>query len=316
MSDNDQRDNIHELFKEKMANSSQTGLITTVVLIFLGIMMLIGGFFIVSPAEQAVMLRFGAYERSVGPGPHWFPPFVYRRYVVNIQRIDSFPYQSQMLTEDENIVSVAVAVQYRVNDSKDYLFNVIDPRNTLQQATSSALRQVVGQMTLNDILTTGREALRNRVAKQLTKTMQLYHSGLIVMDVTLQATKPPSEVSDAFNDAVKAREDSQRFQNKANAYARQIMLSTQGRISRVDQDAKSYYQTVTLKAQGAVARYNALLKAFQSSPKVTRTRLYLDTMDSVLTKTSNIITTSGNQNLTYLPIGRLLQRQQPERKKP
>lgn len=308
--DSDEPASVHRFNFRRKAGGLPAGsaAVIGVILAFFALIMLVGGFFIVSPAEQAVILRFGAFYRTIGPGPHWFAPFVYSRSVVNIQRIDSFPYQSQMLTEDENIVSVALAVQYRVNDPEAYLFNVIGPRNTLMQATSSALRQVVGQMTLNEILTTGREALRNQVAKQLNKTMSLYHSGLIVMDVTLQATKPPQEVSSAFDDAVKAREDSQRYKNKANAYARQIQLSTQGRISRVEQDAQAYYQTVTLKAQGEVARYKALLKAYLQSPVVTKTRLYLNAMDVILPRTSNIIVSDGTHNLTYLPIKQLLDR--------
>ncbi len=143
----------------------------------------LSGIFVVSPAEQSVILRFGKYERTVGPGPHWIPALFERHYSVNIQRVDSFPYESDMLTQDGNIVSVKIQVQYRIADLKNYLFSVVAPVATLQQAASSSLRQVVGQMNLDPILTNGREELAQKVMNLLQQTLSDYHSGIEVREV-------------------------------------------------------------------------------------------------------------------------------------
>lgn len=265
------------------------------------------GIFIVSPAEEGVVLRLGRYFTTVGPGPHWIPRMIERAYVLNVQQISTYPYQAEMLTEDENIVSVALAVQYRVANPRDFLFKVVGPVHTLKQATSSALRQAVGQVTLNDVLTTGRERLRDDVAKQLKLTLKGYHTGLQIMDVALQATKPPDAVIEAFNDAIKAREDSQRYINQAQAYARRILLSAQGKVARLRNDAYGYKESVVLRAKGDVARYNAFLIPYKKAPQVTAKRLYLDTVSDVLSQTTNIIV-EGSNNLLYLPLNQMIKK--------
>ena len=265
------------------------------------------GIFIVSPAEEGVVLRFGRYSTTVGPGPHWIPRGIERAYVVNVQQIGTYPYQAEMLTEDENIVSVALAVQYRVAKPRDFLFKIVGPIHTLKQATSSALRQAVGQVTLNDVLTTGRERLRDDVAKQLKLTLEGYNTGLQIMGVALQATKPPNPVIEAFNDAIKAREDSQRYINQAQAYARRVLLTAQGRVARLRNDADAYRQSVVLQAKGNVARYNAFLIPYKKAPKVTAKRLYLDTVSKVLSQTTNILV-EGSNNLLYLPLSQMIKK--------
>lgn len=265
------------------------------------------GIFIVAPAEKGVVLKFGRYFSTVGPGPHWIPRLIERAYVLNVQQISTYPYQAEMLTEDENIVSVALAVQYRIANPQDFLFKVVDPVHTLKQATSSALRQAVGQITLNDVLTTGREKLRDDVAKQLKLTLKIYNTGLQVMDVALQATKPPNPVIEAFNDAIKAREDSQRYINQAQAYSRRILLSAKGKVARLQNDADAYRQSVVLEAKGNVARYNAFLTPYKKAPKVTAKRLYLDTVGDVLSHTTNIIV-EGSNNLLYLPLNQMIKK--------
>ena len=263
---------------------------------------LISGFFLVSAAEQSVVLRFGKYIETLSPGPHWIPVLFESRYTINTQRIESFPYESEMLTKDENIVSVKVQVQYRITNLKDYLFNIVTPVLTLQQAISSTLRQVVGQMNLDPILTTGREELTQRVEEQLRKTLQIYKSGLDVREVTLQSVRPPEAVTAAFDDVVKAREDKQRYINQAEAYAKKKVLIAEGQIARIEQEANAFRYSVVAEATGATARYLALLKPYQQAPIVTRERLYLDTMTQVLNNTNNIfVEGTGNNNMLYLP---------------
>ncbi len=266
----------------------------------------LAGIFLVSPAEQAVILRFGKYERTLGPGPHWIPPLFERRYVVNIQRVNSFPYESEMLTQDGNIVSVKIQVQYRIADLKNYLFNVVSPDSTLQQAASSSLRQVVGQMNLDPILTTGREELAQKVTDLLQNTLSNYHSGIEVREVTLQSSKPPEAVTVAFDDVIKATEDEKRYINQAEAYAKKRVLTAQGQASRITQEADAYRYATVARATGETARYLALLRPYQEAPGVTRERLYLDTITEVLKNTRNIVVEGSGNNVMYLPLDQLL----------
>jgi len=278
-------------------------------LIVLVILWALSGIFVVSPAEQSVVLRFGKYVSTEGPGPHWIPRFVDSQHTLNVQQVSNFPYQAEMLTRDENIVSVSVAVQYRIKNPENYLFNVVNPDTTLQQATSSALRQVVGQMTLISVLTTGRQQLRDAVEKQLVEILGQYKTGLVITDVTLQPAKPPEAVTHAFDDAIKAREDEQRYINQAEAYARRVESTVKGRVARYKQSAIAYQKEVVLKSEGQTARYLALLHPYQSAPGVTRERLYLDTLSTVLSKTTNIFIDSSGNNVLYLPIDQILKRQ-------
>lgn len=269
----------------------------------------ISGIYVVSPAEEAVILRFGKFVTTQGPGPHWIPQLIYSRDVLNVQQVDTFAYQAEMLTQDENIVSVSLAVQYRIGQPKDYLFNVVDPVQTVKQATSSALRQVVGQMSLDAVLTTGRQQLRDEVAKILNETLSLYKAGIEVTDVALQPAKPPEAVTDAFDDAIKAREDEQRFINKAEAYARQKISLAKGQVARVQQSAEAYQQKVVLRAEGETARYLSLLVPYTEAPQVTRDRLYIDTVQKVLSHTSNILVDGSGNNILYLPLNQFLNKQ-------
>lgn len=265
------------------------------------------GIFIVDPAEQAVILRFGKYVTTVGPGPHWVPEFIEAEYPVNEQYISTYSYTApQMLTKDENIVSVSIAVQYRISNAKDYLFNVVNPVLTLQQATASVLRQVIGQTNLDQVLTTGREQIRSQAQAQLTQVLAKYHTGLIVTDVTMQPAKAPDEVKEAFDDAIRAREDAQRFENQAQAYAMQVIPYATGQAQRLLANANAYQQQVVLNAQADVAQYLALLPAYQKDPAVMRERLYLETMQNVLANTNKVfIDSSSNNNMFYLPLDKL-----------
>lgn len=269
----------------------------------------LAGIFVVSPAEQAVILRFGKYIGTDGAGPHWIPPFIDSKYKINVQQVRNFSYESEMLTKDENIVSVALAVQFRISDPKNYLFNVVDPTKTMQQATSSALRQVVGTMGLDSVLTTGRQELRDQVAKQLQNILNIYQTGLAIVDVNLQPAKPPEAVTAAFDDAIKAREDEQRYINKSKAYSRRVTSIAAGHVARLQQSADAYEKEVVLLAKGQVARYQALLKPYQQAPRITQDRLYLDTVADVLKKTTNILVDTGGNNVIYLPIDQMIRKQ-------
>jgi membrane protease subunit HflK len=276
-------------------------------LAFFLVLWFLAGIFIVSPAEQAVILRFGKYVETLGPGPHWIPRLLESKYVLNVQQIAEFPYQAEMLTKDENIVSVEMTVQYRIDNPRDYLFNVTDPNSSLRQAAASALRQVVGNTTLDDILTSGRQKVAQEVAEQITKTLSIYQPGIQIADVTLQSAKPPEAVTDAFDDAIKAREDEQRFINQAYAYAEKITPIGHGQASRLLEAAAAYQQQVVLDAKAATAKYLAVLPVYQQNPQVTRQRMYIDAIESVLTKSNKILVdVKGGQNIIYLPLDKIV----------
>lgn len=271
------------------------------------------GIFIVDPAEQAVILRFGRYVETVGPGPHWIPRFIESAYVVNTQKISTYSYDSQMLTQDENIVSVALAVQYRIDNTKDYLFNAVNPRESLQQATASALRQVIGRTSLDAVLTSGRDKVRQEVQTILAQTLRRYNTGLLITDVAMQPAKAPDEVKEAFDDAIKAQEDEQRFQNQAQAYAMQVEPIAKGQAQRLLADATAYKQQVVLRAQGDVSGFLAVLPQYQRSTAVTRDRMYIDTLESVLSKSTKILVdVNGGNNMFYLPLDKLLEKLKKE----
>ncbi len=277
----------------------------------------LSGIFKVTPAEKAVILQFGAYRDTVGPGIHWIPRIIDTAYKVDEQKVFNYAYDADMLTKDENIVNVAVAVQYRVDDAKAFLFNVTNPVSSLQEATASALRQVIGNTTLDQVLTSGREQVGIDVEQQLNAIIARYNMGMLVTQVSLQPARAPDAVKDAFDDAIKAREDEQRYIKQAKAYAMQVIPQAQGQTERLLADAQAYQQQVVLNARGETARYLALLPQYTQNPQITRERLYMAAMEQVLTQSSKIVVDmtakSGNGSLIYLPLDKLMTTQVPQR---
>ncbi|KTD40082.1 FtsH protease activity modulator HflK [Legionella parisiensis] len=287
---------------------SNGGLMTLVVILIAFILWVLSGIFIVDPAEQAVILRFGKYVETVGPGPHWIPRIISSKIIMNVDRVLDYSYSGQMLTRDENLVSVSVAVQYRIGDLEDYLFNVANPEESLQQATSSALRQVVGTTTLDQMITEGREVWGNKVQDTLIKTLELYKTGILIVNVSPQPARAPESVQEAFDDAIKAQEDEKRFKEQAYAYAAKVVPIAEGRASRIQQEAEAYSKQVVLNAQGEVSEFLALLPQYTATPTITAERMYLETMQQVLSKSTKIIVDSKTGNLMYLPLDKLFEK--------
>ena len=278
-------------------------------IIVLLVIWLLSGIFIISPAERAVVLQFGQYKETLGPGPHWLPRFIQSETTINVQKISNYAYAAQMLTKDQNIVDVALAVQYRIDNARNYLYNVVNANSSVQQATASALRQVMGDTTLDQVLTSGRAVVRQTVLQQLEKILKLYHAGIEITDVALQPARAPSEVKAAFDDAIKAQEDEQRYQNQAEAYANGVVPIAKGKAKRISQEASAYQQKVVLMAKGDVAQFNAIYAIYKNAPTVTKERLYLTAIENVLQKSSKVfIDTQGNNNLLYLPLDKLMAR--------
>lgn len=284
------------------------GLITGIVLVIYILL----GIYIVEPAERAVVTRFGRYVRTEGPGPHWLPQVIESKEIVNIDRTESTRHGGSMLTKDENIVSVEVTVQYRIEDAQAYLFNVVNPVNSLKQATESALRQVVGQSTLDDVLTSGRALIAGAIKDQIVSTLAVYKTGMLVLDVAMQPAKAPDEVRAAFDDVIKAREEEVRSVNQAESYANDILPKAFGMAERMKKEALAYKQEKQLGAEGNTRRFNLILPGYQKAPKVTQTRLYLDAMEQILSKTTKmLIEGDNNNNVLYLPIDKLMNAKTP-----
>jgi membrane protease subunit HflK len=213
-----------------------------------------------------------------------------------------------MLTKDENIIQVELAVQYQVKDAKDYLFRVRDPDFTLQEASESALREVIGSSTMDEFFSGGRGEIV-RLTKVLTQeTLDRYQTGLILTSVNLQDPQPPEEVQGAFEDAIKAREDQVRYRNQAEAYSLDILPKARGDATRLREAANAYREQVIAKAEGESSRFLQTLAEYEKEPDVTRKRLYLETMEYVLANTSKVVmgVKEGN-NLMYIPLDKLME---------
>ncbi|MHB8746428.1 MAG: FtsH protease activity modulator HflK [Gammaproteobacteria bacterium] len=263
--------------------------------------------YVIEPAQRGVVTRFGAYVDTLQPGPNIrFPRPIERVYKIDVDQVRSVPHKAQMLTKDENIVEVKLAVQYKVKDARAYLFNVRDPDFSLMQAVQSALREVVGKSAMEYVITDGRDAIAVSTQQLTQHILDKYRTGLQVVKVNLQDANPPEQVKDAFDDAIKAREDEQRLKNEAEAYANEVIPKARGGAARQLEDAEAYRAQVTAEAQGNADRFTALLGAYERAPQVTRQRLYLDAMESVLSRTSKVlIDTKSDRNIIYLPLDKL-----------
>ncbi len=267
----------------------------------------LSGFYTIKEAERGVILRFGQLHSIVQPGLNWKPTFIDSVTAVNVERVRELRTQGSMLTQDENMVKVEMTVQYRVQDPAKYLFSVTRADDSLNQATDSALRYVIGHMAMDDILTTGRSVVRENTWKTLNDIIAVYDMGLEVIDVNFQSARPPEEVKAAFDDAIKAQEDEQRYIREAEAYAREQEPRARGNAQRIIEQATAYKEQVVLDAQGEVERFQRLLPEFKASPELLRERLYIQTMEKVMANTPKVMldTQSGN-NLTVLPLEQIL----------
>lgn len=270
----------------------------------------ISGIYIIDPAERGVVLRFGEYSETTGPGPHWHIPYPIENVEkVNIDALRTASHRAQMLTKDENLLQTELSVQYQVKSAEDYLFNVRDPDYTLKEATESALREVVGAKTLDEIISLGggRDLLVNDTEKSVQAILDKYQTGLIVSKVNLESTQPPEEVQNAFEDAIKAREDKDRYKKQAEAYERDIIPKAEGDVQRLVQEAEGYKQEVIEKSRGETSRFLQTLNEYTKAPEITRTRLYIETIESVLTNSSKVMIKVDNSgSIMYLPLDRLM----------
>ena len=287
--------------------SFNLGKILPIAAVIGGIIWGASGFYTIKEAERGVTLRFGEFHSTVQPGLNWKPTFIDKVVPVNVEQVRELKTQGAMLTKDENMVKVEMTVQYRVQNPEKYLFSVSNADNSLGQATDSALRYVIGHMTMNDILTTGRAVVRENTWKALNDIIKPYDMGLEVIDVNFQSARPPEEVKDAFDDAIKAQEDEQRYIREAEAYAREKEPIARGDAQRIIEEATAYKDRVVLDAQGEVERLQRLLPEFKAAPDLLKERLYIQTMEKVMANTPKVMLDANNgNNLTVLPLEQLM----------
>ncbi|AHG20754.1 cell division protein FtsH [Chania multitudinisentens RB-25] len=268
------------------------------------------GFYTIKEAERGVVTRFGKFSHLVEPGLNWKPTFIDQVRPVNVESVRELAASGVMLTSDENVVRVEMNVQYRVSDPAAYLFSVTDANNSLRQATDSALRGVIGKYTMDKILTEGRTIVRSDTQRVLEETIRPYKMGITLLDVNFQAARPPEEVKAAFDDAIAARENEQQSIREAEAYANEVQPRANGHAQRLLEDARAYQAKTVLEAQGEVARFTKLLPEYRSAPEITRERMYIETMERVLSHTRKVLVNDkGNNNLMVLPLDQMLRGQ-------
>ena len=259
-------------------------------------------------SERAVILRLGEFYEEQDEGLNFRLAGIDERYIENVSLTRRYTQTNSMLTKDENIVDVTVSAQYRIANLKDFVLNVKDPEGSLRNAIESALRHVVGDNTLDTTLTVGRENIAQEVQTRLQAYLDIYQTGLIVQQVNIEKTDPPPAVKDAFDDVVAAREDKERLQNEAERYALSIVPEARGQAQARIRDAEAYKLAVVANAEGEVDRFNKLLEEYKKAPEVTRDRLYLDALQSVLSNSTKVmVDVEGGNNLLYLPLDKIME---------
>ncbi|EJM94301.1 FtsH protease activity modulator HflK [Pseudomonas sp. QLc11A] len=279
-------------------------------LVVLAAVWLYSAVYVVDEQEQAVVLRFGKYYETVGPGLNIYFPPIDKKYMENVTRERAYTKQGQMLTEDENIVEVPLTVQYKISNLQDFVLSVDQPEISLQHATDSALRHVVGSTAMDQVLTEGRELMASEIKERLQRFMDTYRTGITVTQVNVQSAAAPREVQEAFDDVIRAREDEQRSRNQAETYANGVVPEARGQAQRILEDANGYRDETVSRAKGEADRFTKLVAEYRKAPEVTRQRLYLDTMQEVFSNTSKVLVTgnkNGQSNLLYLPLDKMVE---------
>tara|TARA_Y100001970_G_scaffold98563_1_gene123898 strand:+ start:44935 stop:46071 length:1137 start_codon:yes stop_codon:yes gene_type:complete len=273
------------------------------VLLWLGF-----GVYQVEQAERSIILRLGKFLEVKGPGLRWNPPIIDSWEIVDVVRVRPHRHDAQMLTKDENIVDVTVSVQYQIADPKKYVLDIREADASLAQATESALRHVIGGSIMDDALTTGREQIAQEVRIRLQRYLDRYSTGLEVLIVNIEDSSPPNEVQASFDDVIKAREDEVRARNEAETYANGLLPEARGEAQKMLQQAEAYREQVIAEAEGDATRFNLLLSEYKKAPDVTRNRLYLESIQGVMSSSTKVmIDVEGGNNILYLPLDKIAQ---------
>ena len=285
------------------ASNALVGVVLGGVLAVWGLM----GFYQLDEQERAVVLRFGEYHATLTPGLQWNPPLIDEVITVNTTKVRAAGLREVMLTQDENIVEVSMSVQYVISDPRDFVLQVRDPEVSLQHAAQSALRHVVGDTTMDLVLTEGRAAIGFEVRDRLQQYLNDYTTGIQVSKINIDESKPPAQVQGAFDDVIKAREDEERVKNEAQSYANGIVPEARGGAQRMLEESNAYRDQVIARADGEAQRFNQLLTEYRKAPQVTRERLYIDSVQSVYANTNKVmVDVDGGNNVLYLPLDKMV----------
>lgn len=293
-------------FNEEKKFNKKSIFLFLVFLVIIFALWISTGFYTIKEAERGVITRFGKFNHLVRPGLNWKPTFIDQVQAVNVETVKELAASGVMLTSDENVVSVEMNVQYRITNPERYLFSVINADDSLRQATDSALRGVIGRSTMDRILTEGRTLVRSDTQRELEDTIKPYDMGITLLDVNFQAARPPEEVKAAFDDAIAARENREQYVREAEAYANEVQPKANGQAQRILEEAKAYKTRIVLEAQGEVARFIKLLPEYKLSPDLTKKRLYIETMENILSKNKKILISDNSNKILLLPIDNIL----------
>ena len=289
------------------SSKKSAGLLSVLVLVIY----LLSGIYIVNDGERGVVLQFGSFNEITMPGPHWIPRFVQSVEIVDVSKIRSVQQKAVMLTEDENIVSISFAIQYDIKDASNFIFNLRDPDITVSQAGESAIREIMGQNSMDYIITEGRTGVAADTKKLLQSVLDSYGAGVNIQTLNILEAQPPEQVQDAFSDAIKAREDEQRYINEAEAYRNEIIPLARGKAKQMLEQAIAYKVKLINAAEGEASRFTQLFNEYKKAPVVTKERLYIEAVESVLSNSSKImIDVEGGNNLLYLPLDQLINKKQ------
>ena len=293
------------------------GLLVALVLV----VWLASGFYIVDASSRGVVLTFGKYSQTTEPGLRWRLPYPIQSHeVINISQVRTIEvgYRNNVkskvlrealtLTNDENIVDIQFAVQYTIKDPEDYLFNVRRPDETVMQVAETAFREIVGKSTMDFVLYEGRQEIAARAEELMQNILDRYQTGVLISKVTMQNAQPPEQVQAAFDDAVKANQDLERFKNDGQAYYNDVVPKARGTASRLTEESNGYRQRVIAYAEGEASRFRQILTEYNKAPAVTRERMYLETVQQIMTSTSKVmIDAKSGGNILFLPLDKILQ---------
>ena len=303
------QEKLGSLFGGRPSSGGGSGLVALILvagLIFWAAM----GFYKVDEQERGVIFRLGRYHATVGPGLHWNPPFIDDVTRVTVTTERQYTSRGLMLTQDENIVELPLTVQYNIGDAKAFVVNVRDPEISLQHATDSALRHVVGSSSLDAALGEGRQLIGDEVKQRLQAYLNDYGTGIQIVKVNIQEGRPPAPVKAAFDDVVKAKEDEERLKNEAQAYANGVVPEARGHAQRIIEEAMGYRSQVVAAATGEAQRFESVLTEYERNPDVTRERLYIDAIQEVMSNSSKVLVDlDGGNNVMYLPLNQFTQQQ-------
>lgn len=298
-------DDKFNIFKKKKNYKKNINLDIKFIGLFLVIISLIwigSGFYTIKESDRGIILRFGKYNRTVHPGLNWKPTFIEKVIPVNVETIREQITNGMMLTSDENVIQVEMNVQYRISHPDQYLFNIVNPDNTLREATDSAVRGIIGQSVMEQVLTKKRKFIRDETQKELEQIINSYKMGITILDVNFQSARPPDAVKSSFDDVIAAREEEEKTIREAQAYRNEVLPLAKGNAQKLIEEATAYKSSVVFKAEGEIASFIKILPQYHFSPKITKERLYIETMEKILSNTRKIIINDKNNNILVLPL--------------